>query len=95
MTFSAVIVRARWLRKIRRGLLKGEQLHSLAKDIFYAKRGRVSARGLQQRMNSCSCLTLSGLHHLLADETGLSRANRENPRVNKLLGSGLADGTEQ
>jgi hypothetical protein len=35
------------------------------------------------------------LELLLADETGLSRANRENPRVNKLLGSGLADGTEQ
>ena len=35
------------------------------------------------------------LELLLADETGLSRANRENPRLNKLLGSGLAVGTEQ
>lgn len=45
-------------RRVRRGLLKGVQLHTLAKDVFYAKRGHVSARDLQEQMNSCSCLTL-------------------------------------
>ncbi len=45
-------------RRVRRGLLKGEQLHTLAKDVFYAKRGRVSARDIQEQMNTCSCLTL-------------------------------------
>lgn len=45
-------------RRVRRGLLKGEQLHTLAKDVFYAKRGRVSARDVQEQMNTCSCLTL-------------------------------------
>ena len=45
-------------RRVRRGLLKGEQFHSLAKDVFYAKRGRISARDLQGQMTSCSCLTL-------------------------------------
>ena len=45
-------------RRIRRGLLKGEQLHALAKDVFYAKRGRINSRDLQEQMNSCSCLTL-------------------------------------
>ena len=45
-------------RRIRRGLLKGEQLHALAKDVFYAKRGRVNSRDLHEQMTSYSCLTL-------------------------------------
>ena len=45
-------------RRIRRGLLKGEQLHALAKDVFYAKGGRVHSRDLHEQMTSCSCLTL-------------------------------------
>jgi TnpA family transposase len=44
--------------RIRRGLLKIEQLHALARDVFYGKRGRINARELQDHMNSCSCLTL-------------------------------------
>jgi len=44
--------------RIRRGLLKVEQLHALARDIYYARRGRVNARELHEQMNSCSCLTL-------------------------------------
>jgi TnpA family transposase len=34
------------------------QLHALARDVFYGKRGRINARELQDQMNSCSCLTL-------------------------------------
>lgn len=45
-------------RRIRRGLLKGEQLHQLARDVCYGKRGRITARDLQEQMNTCSCLTL-------------------------------------
>jgi TnpA family transposase len=45
-------------RRIRRGLLKGEQLHALARDVCYGKRGRITARDLQEQMNTCSCLTL-------------------------------------
>jgi TnpA family transposase len=45
-------------QRIRRGLLKVEELHQLARDIFYAKRGRISAREIHQQLNSCSCLTL-------------------------------------
>ena len=45
-------------RRIRRGLLKGEQLHTLARDVFYGKRGRIAARELDEQMNTCSCLTL-------------------------------------
>ena len=44
--------------RIRRGLLKIEQLHALARDIYYGRRGRINARELHEQMNSCSCLTL-------------------------------------
>ncbi len=44
--------------RIRRGLLKVEQLHALARDVFYGRRGRINARELWEQMNSCSCLTL-------------------------------------
>ena len=42
----------------RRGLLKGEQIHALARDLNYGKRGRLSSQNLQEQKNSCSCLTL-------------------------------------
>jgi len=43
---------------VRQGLLKVEQLHSLARDVYYGRRGRINARELHEQMNSCSCLTL-------------------------------------
>ncbi|WP_419235295.1 Tn3 family transposase [Rickettsia endosymbiont of Nabis limbatus] len=42
----------------RRGLLKGEQLHQLAREVAYGKRGRISANDLHAQRNTCSCLTL-------------------------------------
>ena len=42
----------------RRGLLKGEQIHQLARDVAYGKRGKITARDLQEQRNTCSCLTL-------------------------------------
>ena len=44
--------------RIRRGLLKVEQMLALARDVFYGNRGRINARDLWEQMNSCSCLTL-------------------------------------
>ena len=44
--------------RIRRGLLKVEQLHALARDVYYGRRGRINARELHEQMNTCSCLTL-------------------------------------
>jgi TnpA family transposase len=44
--------------RIRRGLLKVDQLHALARDVYYGRRGRINARELHEQMNSCSCLTL-------------------------------------
>ena len=45
-------------RRIRRGLLKVEQLHALARDVFYGRPGRINARELWEQMNTCSCLNL-------------------------------------
>lgn len=42
----------------RRGLLKGEQLHQLARNVAYGKQGRMNARDLQAQRTTCSCLTL-------------------------------------
>jgi hypothetical protein len=36
--------------RIRRGLLKVEQLHALAPDVFYGRRGRINARELWEQM---------------------------------------------
>ena len=44
--------------RIRRGLLKVEQLHALARDVYYGRRGRINARELHEQMNSCSCIML-------------------------------------
>jgi TnpA family transposase len=45
-------------RNRRKGLLKGEQIHQLARDVAYGKRGKVNARDLEAQRNTCSCLTL-------------------------------------
>ena len=44
--------------RIRRGLLKVEQLHALSRDVFYGRLGKINPRELWDQMNSCSCLTL-------------------------------------
>ena len=44
--------------RIRRGLLKVEQLHALARDVFYGRRGKIKPREIWGQMNSCSSLTL-------------------------------------
>lgn len=42
----------------RRGLLKGEQIHALARDLKYGHRGRLNSRDWLGQKHSCSCLTL-------------------------------------
>ena len=44
--------------KVRRGLLKVEQLHAVARAVYYGQRGRISAREVYDQVNACSCLTL-------------------------------------
>ena len=45
-------------RRNRRGLLKGEQIHALARDLKYGHRGRLNSRDWLAQKQSCSCLTL-------------------------------------
>ncbi len=45
-------------KRNRRGLLKGEQLHALARDLIYGRRGRLNSRDWLQQKHPCSCLTL-------------------------------------
>jgi len=45
-------------RRQRRGLLKGEELHALARNVFYGKRGRADSRDFHRQMCSASCLIL-------------------------------------
>ena len=44
--------------RIRCGLLKVEQLHALARDVYYGRRGRINAREVHEQMSTCSSLTL-------------------------------------
>ena len=44
--------------RIRKGLLKVDQLHALTRDVYHGRRGRINAGDLHEQMNSCSCLTL-------------------------------------
>ena len=41
-----------------RGLLKGEEIHQLARDINYANRGKITAREPKGQAISCNCLTM-------------------------------------
>ena len=45
-------------RRNRKGLLKVEQLHSMARNVSYAKRGILNSQQLERQRNTCSCLTL-------------------------------------
>jgi len=44
--------------RVRRGLLKVEELHALACAISCGPRGRINARDVHDPMKTCSCLTL-------------------------------------
>ena len=42
-THPDVMAEPKLRARIRRGLLKVEQLHALARDIYYGRRGRINA----------------------------------------------------
>lgn len=44
-------------RRVRRGLLKSEKLHALARAAFYGKRGRADAQDFRRQASTASCLT--------------------------------------
>ena len=43
-------------RRVRQGLLKSEQLHALARSVFYGKLGRADWRDFRRQMSTASCL---------------------------------------
>ena len=45
-------------QRVRRGLLKGEEIHALARDLNYGKRGQIKSADLHEQKMSCSCMTL-------------------------------------
>jgi TnpA family transposase len=45
-------------QRVRRGLLKGEEVHALARQVAYGKQGKIMARELEAQRNTSSCLTL-------------------------------------
>ena len=45
-------------RKKHRGLLKGEEIHQLARNINYANRGKITARETGGQLMNCNCLTI-------------------------------------
>jgi TnpA family transposase len=63
--------------RVRRGLLKVEQLHALARDVFYARRGRINRREVWEQMNSCSSLTLLVACIVYWQAREMSRAARQ------------------
>ncbi len=65
--------------RIRRGLLKVEQLHALARDVFYGRRGRINARELWEHLNTCSrCLTLILARIVYWQAREISRVTRQS-----------------
>lgn len=45
-------------QRVRRGLLKGEEIHALARQVAYGKQGVLTARDLEGQRHTSSCLTL-------------------------------------
>jgi TnpA family transposase len=45
-------------RSKHRGLLKGEEVHQLTRDINYTNRGKITARESKEQLISCNSLTL-------------------------------------
>lgn len=44
--------------QMRRGLLKSEEIHALARQVAYGKQGTITARDWRAQKNTASCLTL-------------------------------------
>jgi TnpA family transposase len=45
-------------QRVRRGLLKGEEMHALARQVAYGKQGVLTGRDLEGQRHTSSCLTL-------------------------------------
>ena len=67
-------------RRVRQGLLKSEELHALARSVFYGKLGKADWRDFRRQMSTASCLLLilaaiifwqiKEIEQILNDESG-------------------------
>ena len=67
--------------KVRRGLLKVEQLHALARAVYYGQRGRISAREVYDQMNATPgrlVAALSSASGCRCSGSAMDRLNSEN-----------------
>jgi TnpA family transposase len=65
-------------KRTRKGLLKTEQIHQLARDITYGNRGRFKGRSLEDITSSgnCTALIIAAITYWQAKE--ISKVIREN-----------------
>ena len=62
----------------RRGLLKSEQMHALARQVAYGKQGSITARDIHAQQMTSSCLTLIMASIIYWQAKEIDRVIREN-----------------
>ena len=65
-------------KRTRRGLLKVEQIHQLARDITYGNRGRLKGRSLEEINSSGNCTTLTMAAIIYWQAKEMSRVVKEH-----------------
>ena len=65
-------------KKRNEDLLKGEEMHQLARDINYGNQGKITGRDLIAQRNSCNCLTLIMACIIYWQANEMSRILRES-----------------
>lgn len=69
----------------RRGLLKSEQMHALARQVAYGKQGTITARDIHAQQMTSSCLTLIMASIIYWQAKEIDRVIREdNPAANDI-----------
>jgi TnpA family transposase len=67
-------------RRTRSGLLKGEQLHALARHVSYGKQGKISGRDFHAHLNQANCLTLILACIVYWQAREITRLLEDNPK---------------
>ena len=65
-------------KRTRRGLLKVEQIHQLARDITYGNRGRLKGKSMEDINSSGNCTTLIMAAIIYWQAKEISRIIKEN-----------------
>jgi len=65
-------------KRTRKGLLKVEQIHQLARDITYGNRGRLKGKSMEDINSSGNCTTLIMVAIIYWQAKEISRIIKEN-----------------